>query len=458
MNSIRGRLVTAYLAVVLVFMVVLGVILTLWLHSYYVDGIESLLQSRGQVAASFFDQYLANQGSLRTFAPALAQELQSQTGGSVQVVDRGGRVLASGGSAISGRVPLDAPLHTALGGQAAVAVVRLGRQHVVEVDIPLGVGDVVGAVRLTSGLSTVNRTISTVWHMALYGMLLAAALAAVVGLLMARSVTVPLSEVTSVAAEIARGRLERRIRKRRNDEIGQLAETMNHMADELVRLERVRNEFLGGVSHELKTPLTVIKGYAITLLDDPAMPPEQRDEVAVIEREAGRLERLVEDLLDLARGRSGRLHLRRGPVDLVSLIREAQQDLSPGFREKDQTVTYVGPERLMWAADGDRMRQVLLNVLDNARKWSPSGERVEVRLHASDSEIELSVRDRGPGVPQEDLAHIFERFYRGHGAWRPGSGLGLAVAREIVEAHGGRMEGRLAQPGLEIVMRLPLHA
>ncbi len=212
---------------------------------------------------------------------------------------------------------------------------------------------------------------------------------------------------------------------------------------ELRQTERLRRELTANVSHELRTPLTSIKGFAETLLDG-AMKDEEtcRRFLAIIDGEADRLVKLVDDLLDLSLLESRRVTLKLREVDLGVLVAHTVDKLRPIADTSQLTLSESAPPGMIISADPDRLEQVLTNLVDNALKYTPPGGRVDVQVAAVNGEVEIAVRDTGGGIRPEDLPHVFERFYRADRSRTRGSGgtgLGLAIAKHIVEAHGGRM-------------------
>lgn len=231
------------------------------------------------------------------------------------------------------------------------------------------------------------------------------------------------------------------------DELRRLAQTFNAMLTSLEEASRTQQRFVADASHELRAPLTAIQGN-LELLRRQAVPPAERDEVlAEVEREAARLGRLVADLLALARADAGQ-GIRRGPVDLDSLTLEAFHTARAMARGQRLALDPFEPAQV--AGDADRLRQLLLILLDNALKYTPPGGEVTLGLRQRGAHAELSVRDTGAGIAAEDLPHVFERFYRAdraRGRDPGGTGLGLAIARWIVEQHGGSITLRGAAGG-----------
>jgi two-component system phosphate regulon sensor histidine kinase PhoR len=235
-----------------------------------------------------------------------------------------------------------------------------------------------------------------------------------------------------------------------------------HDVTELKRLERARREFVANVSHELRTPLTAIKGYAENLRDgglqDPAVAAQFVD---VIHRNAERLRSLIEDLLDLSSVEQGQARLTLGPVRLADVVAQAAAVIRPAAQKKGQTLTLDLAEGLSAPrADRDRLAQVLINLLENAVKFTPEGGRIAVSGSAAPGRVVLSVSDTGVGIPPDEVPRIFERFYRvdrSRDRREGGTGLGLAIAKHLVQAMGGTIQVESAQ-GAGTTFRVTLPA
>lgn len=229
---------------------------------------------------------------------------------------------------------------------------------------------------------------------------------------------------------------------------------------DLRRLEEVRQLFLSSISHELRTPLTIIKGFAVTLLDHPDIPPDFCKPLQKVDREADRLTRLVNDLLDLSQIQSRRLSIEVVPFDAAELLEETLSLMAPLAERRAVGLKFTGeqlPGDLY--ADRDRVKQVLINLLDNAIKFTPGGGQVNVSTVTTENIWEVNVADTGPGVSDSDLPNLFEHFFRGkHSRKFAGSGLGLAIVKEIVELHQGTVEASCPPTsGLQVRVRLPRH-
>jgi signal transduction histidine kinase len=232
------------------------------------------------------------------------------------------------------------------------------------------------------------------------------------------------------------------------DESGSVggAVAVGHDVTAYRQLDRLRTNFVSDVSHELRTPLTAIKGFIETLQDGAAEDPAVRDRfLSTIAVETERLTRLTNDLLLLTRADAGRLDLQLIPTDLVASVRRAVAQLEPCAREKRVAVQVEPPDApVSVLADDDRIHQVLVNLLDNGLKFAPAGGHVTISFGQADDQVSCTVADTGPGIPGEEIPHLFERFYRGdrsraRAGGENGAGLGLAIVKAIVEAHGGRI-------------------
>lgn len=229
----------------------------------------------------------------------------------------------------------------------------------------------------------------------------------------------------------------------------------------LRQLETARSQFLGNVSHELKTPLTIIKGFVITLLKSPGMTEEWKRYLDFIDRETDRLSRLVDDVLNLARLRSKRTQMNFGFCEPGELLRETWRQMEAQAARYETTLTLDCPSELpVLLADSDRFKEIVINLVDNAFKHTPPHGSVELSAEASSEHLIVKVRDSGPGIPEEEIPFLFERFFRGTGRGgrrAGGTGIGLAIVKEIVDSHRGRIEVE-SRPGAgtTFVVSLPL--
>lgn len=282
-------------------------------------------------------------------------------------------------------------------------------------------------------LTDVRRAI---WLAALLG----AAVAAVVGTIGARRITAPLRGLADAARRIGRGDLGARVEVGGDDEVGEVARTFNTMADELRRADEGRRQLLADIAHELGTPLTVLQANVEGMLD--GVVETSPEKLAALHTQVQILARLTKDLRDLSLAQQGRLPLDRRPLDLAALVREVADLSRPVAEDKGVGMEVSAGASLMAWADRDRMAQVLHNLLANAVRYTESGGRVAISAGRSDGDVQVEVTDTGVGIPPDELPHVFDRFYRvdrSRSRATGGAGLGLAVVKYLVEAHGGRV-------------------
>jgi len=269
----------------------------------------------------------------------------------------------------------------------------------------------------------------------------ATVVALIIGGLLFRSIIAPLRSLTAASQTIAEGDLSARAPVQGRDEIAQLADAFNQMAGSLSRAEEARQNQTADIAHELRTPLTVIQGTLEAMLDG-VYSADQENLLAAL-AQTRTLSRLVEDLRLLALADAGRLRLHTAPLDLAPFLRQIVEAHQPQSLERGVSLALEMPPSLpLVEADRDRLAQVMGNLLGNALRYASQGGHVTVRAMEQNQEIVVAVADDGPGIPSQDLPHLFERFWRGGRARRRatgGSGLGLTIARSIVKAHGGRI-------------------
>ena len=261
------------------------------------------------------------------------------------------------------------------------------------------------------------------------------------GLSFVKSIVNPVTEIAGIAKTIARGNFKAKIEKKYDDEIGELCDTINYMAQELDASEKLKNDFISSVSHELRTPLTAIKGWAETMQDGNDIDKDVMNRgLDIIVHETERLSGIVEELLDFSRLQSGRMIITMDKIDILAEIGEAVYMFKDRAASEGKTLMYNEPRILSpILGDKNRLRQVFVNLIDNALKYTSSGGGVSVSVSEKDENICINITDNGCGIPAEHLGKVREKFYKANSTQR-GSGIGLAIVDEIVSLHNGKME------------------
>ena len=258
----------------------------------------------------------------------------------------------------------------------------------------------------------------------------------------------PMVYLTEVARRIAEGSYGIQVEKLSDDEMGDLTDALNDMSEKVAVAEKTRTEFISQVSHELRTPLTAIEGWAETIAYDEAVQGDSLRGIQIISKEAERLTGMVSELLEFARIQDGRFNLRVEPLDIADELEDAIFTYGELMKQAGIEVSYDQPSMPIPVILGDpeRLKQVFLNLLDNAAKHGGDGKRVEVAISAEGPSVRISFRDHGHGIPASELPHVKEKFYKGSSKNR-GTGIGLSVCDEIVARHGGKLDIENAEGG-----------
>jgi len=297
-------------------------------------------------------------------------------------------------------------------------------------------------------LSATTGFLQSVWWQFLIVGAVAAAISLIVARFLARGMTQPLRDMAAAARRMETGDYAVRVETRSRDEVGRLAAAFNDMQDQLAGLEQSRRDLVANVSHELKTPITAIRAHLENLLDGVELPDPATLEVML--GQADRLGRLVDQLLELSKLESGEIPLHRERLALRPLVDDLISEIDVARSDRSVSLRNEVPDDLpALFADRERLHQVLFNLVDNAVRFTPEGGDVRVTAYRVNGSVQIAVTDTGAGIPAEHLPRLFERFYRADPARSRddgGTGIGLAIARSVVEAHGGTIRAE-SEPG-----------
>jgi len=460
-RSLAVKLALAFVAVTLVSVAVVAYVSGRVTAEQFAVYVNRGGQLRAEAAAPDFIAYYARAGSwdgVETLVVAWA------TGGQA---GRGSGRGQGGSGAGSGRLLLaDADGTVVADSAGELAGTRLPGSTLAQ-GSPLTVeGRQVGTLVITTGDPAGHgeleaQYLASVRRALLWAGLLAGALGIGLGLLLAYQIIAPLRQLRAAATAIAAGDLGQQVDVAAKDEIGDLAAAFNRMAAGLARNEMLRRNLVADIAHELRTPLSVVRGSLEAMLD--GVHPLDEAHVSPVYDETLLLQRLVDDLRLLSLADAGQLEVEARPVDLGQLVESVVEAAGTAAAEAQISLERRVETNLPFVqGDVQRLRQVLNNLLSNALRHTPAGGQVDISAHVArdeEAEIEIAVTDDGPGIAPEDLPHVFERFYRGDRSRSRrggGTGLGLAISRQLVEAHGGRMwvEGAPGQ-GARFAFRLP---
>ena len=421
------------------------------LWNYYYSSTANDLTGRASSAAGSFRSYTRTQ--YWAAAQQAVSSYEEKNNLELQFLDATGAVVYSGNDLTTGATPDTEDIRGALENQ--ITTHWMGRdpstkERILAASSPVVYqGVTVGVVRYVTSLSAIDRqfifsmAVITAIAMAIFAMVYFS------NLYFVRSIVEPLASITETARLIADGSYGVQIEKKFDDEIGDLTDTINDMSMKIKQSEKTQSEFISSVSHELRTPLTAINGWAETLqsgeLTDPRDVQKGMD---IIVSEAHRLTNMVEELLEFSRIEDGRFTLAIEPVDIKAELEDAVYTYKEFFRKEGIILNYEDTEEEFPTieADPERLRQVFSNLFDNAAKHGGSGKRIDTAIRREEDQAVITIRDYGPGIPEEELPHVKTKFYKGSSKAR-GSGIGLAVCDEIVARHQGTLDIGNAEGG-----------
>ena len=465
----RSKWLSGHMGVLVLVVLAVAVAASLVTAGLCYGGLQRDLETKLETTANFFEAYAASAGTaFADSAEAFAAEYQDGDVVRLDFLDGAGTVLSSTAAFDQGEKAETGDVAEAISTLAPAA--WKGRdetagERILSVTRPVGGAQdqPEGYLRMVTSLAPADSRVMTLVGAIGAVAILLLLFAMITGFMFLRSMVTPLVDMTDIAKRIAAGGYGVQIQQpfaEKDDEVGELARTINNLSLQISQTEKMQSEFLSSVSHELRTPLTAISGWGETLLGseeiDPAM---TRRGIVTILKETKRLTSLVEELLEFSRIQDGRFKLTMEETDLRAVFEDTifmygnrlrQEGIELIYDETDQDIPEIN-------CDGERMKQVFLNILDNAAKYGGSGGKILCGIRMVDKKLSVYIRDYGPGIPEDELPLVKKKFYRGSGSSR-GSGIGLAVCEEIVAMHGGNLTITNAPdgPGCAVVIQLPM--
>ena len=460
-RGITGRWLVNTFGVILAIVVFLVVVLSLFMKGYYYNGIHQTLNGRvdelsnviGNYSKEYFD--VGARGYVENFSDKESMEMM--------IINWEGKIVITS----TGFPPdntVDMPdykiaINKKSEGYGFWQGIQ-NEEHIMAVTkiIYDTAGDSVGAIRYCVSLEPADRQIFVmIMFLILVGMSILF-FVLLSGAYFVRSIVRPIQEINDVSKRIAQGDFEARLERRNNDEIGELCDSINYMAQELGVSEKLKNDFISSVSHELRTPLTAIKGWAETMKmgDTPDFRTFEKG-MSVIIRESERLTGIVEELLDFSRIQSGRMVINMERIDLLAELDDAIYMLRERALNEGKHLIYDEPEFVPPVqGDKNRIRQVFINVIDNALKYTPESGVIGIEVKSDDDNIQIIISDNGCGIPAEHLPKVRDKFYKANQTQR-GSGIGLAVVDEIMNLHNGSLDIESTENvGTTVILTFPI--
>lgn len=442
---------------------VLGFSLTAF-NSYY-SSVLTGLENKAQTASEFFTNYVSKT-YLEYYQSAYryTESFEDKDSLELQFINTRGRVEISSYGLTAGSRPgtpdIDGAMTEGKISHWRGVDVNTG-ERVMSVSAPIRYvdGSIIGVMRYVTSLKLVDEQIKRTTLIAVAVGLVVILMILLSNLYFIKTITVPIHDLTGLAKKISEGSYGIQAEKQYDDEIGELTDAINDMSSKINRSEKMQTEFISSVSHELRTPLTAITGWSETLMYDENISEDSLRGLEIISKEAGRLTKMVEELLEFTRIQDGRFNLDIELVDVEEELEDIVFAYTDLFKQEGISLRYYPPEEILQPipADPERLRQVFLNILDNASKYGKSGEFVDVSLVSKGEFLIITVRDYGPGIPPSEIQFVKNKFYKGSSKER-GSGIGLAVCDEIVTRHGGELLIENApDKGVAVTAKFPIN-
>ena len=457
-------------SIMVALVLVVAIAAALGISGYYHNLMRSGLETQLSTTTEFFENYVSDSGdAFYTSMYGLTQDFEAKNSLELEFVNTEGDIITSSFGLAAGTEAGTKDVTEALE-KLEISLFR-GKdprtgERIMSVSGPIydQNGALAGVLRISTSLRLANRQIMYwVLGLALVA-LIVIGLIWITGMYFIHSIVTPVVEITETTKRIAGGGYGSQIQRKyvhNDDEIGELTRAINNLSLQISQTEKMQSEFLSSVSHELRTPLTAISGWGETLLTSENMDPaDTRRGIVTMLKETKRLTSLVEELLEFSRIQDGRFKLNVEECDLRGVFEDTifmygnrlgQDGIDLDYADNDEDIPEI-------SCDPERMKQVFLNILDNAAKYGGEGGRIFCDVHVEGDWFKVRIRDFGPGIPEEELPLVKKKFYKGSSKGR-GSGIGLAVCEEIVTMHGGELIIANAMDedgGCEVTIKLPI--
>jgi len=464
-KGIKGRWIVNGIAVVFLIVTVGIIAFSLAIYNYYYSSVRTGLENKAQTATEFFTTYVSK-SYLEYYQSAYryTESFEDKDSIELQFVNSKGLVEVSSYDISAGSSPGTPDISNALTSGIVSywkGINSVTGERIMSVSAPMKYADgsIVGVMRYVTSLKLVDKQVFRVTAFACAVGLFIIMIVLLYNVYFIKTITEPIHGLTSLARQISEGSYGIQAEKKYDDEIGDLTDAINEMSIKISQAERVQTEFVSSVSHELRTPLTAITGWSETLMYDPEIKGDSQRGVAIISKEAARLTKMVEELLEFTRIQDGRFTLNIEQLDVEAELEDSIFAYGELLRQKDLELEYTPSSQPFPLIPGDpeRLRQVFLNILDNASKYGKNGKTINVTMDRHGDYVAIAIRDHGPGIPPNELPFVKKKFYKGSSKER-GSGIGLAVCDEIVTRHGGDLIiENVEDGGVCVTIRLPIN-
>ena len=447
-KALRQRWLRGTVIVVLGAVIAAVSLFSIIIYSYYYSTVRTGLEAKARTATDLFANFVAK--SYTDYYNSAFRYIDTfREGGSLelQFLNADGSIMISSSTITSGTMPNTPDIARAIESrQISSWVGKRGTtgERIMAASAPMiyADGEVIGVMRYVTSLKLVDRQVRRNIFTSIGIGLVLLLIVFSLNLIFVRSVITPVSEITKMSKRIAEGSYGIQMNYSFQDEIGEMVEAINEMSLKIAQTEKIQTEFISSISHELRTPLTAITGWGETLIYNEYLDDESKRGIAIMLKEARRLTKMVEELLEFTRIEDGRFTLNIEMIDIAAELEDAIFTFRELLAQDELEFDYHSDmdEAPLVPGDPNRLKQVFLNLFDNAVKYGREGKRIEASIAMHGDYVRIQIRDFGPGAPEDELENIKMKFYKGSNSKERGSGIGLAVCEEIIKFHGGKLE------------------
>jgi len=465
MSGLRRRWLRGTVFIALLAVVIVVAMFSVIIYSYYFATIRTGLEAKARTATDFFANYVGRSyDDYYDSAFRYAETFREADRIEMQFINSDGSIMISTTAMTSGTSPGSPDIKSAI--ETGQITTWVGRrtptgERIMAASAPMiyADGEVIGVMRYVTSLRLVDRQVLLNILVVIGVGFVVLGMVYLLNLIFIRYVITPVSEITKMSKRIAEGSYGIQINNEYRDEIGDMVESINEMSLKIAQTEKIQSEFISSISHELRTPLTATTGWGETLSYSEELDNSSKRGVAIILKEARRLTKMVEELLEFTMIEDGRFTLNIADIDIAAELEDAIFTFRELLHQDELEFEYHHDldDVVIIPGDSNRLKQVFLNIFDNALKYGREGKRIEVYIGNFEDVIAITIRDFGPGVAADELENLKMKFYKGSNSKERGSGIGLAVCEEIIKYHGGSLElSNAIDGGFVVTIILPI--
>lgn len=459
-SGLKKKWIKNYIFTIVIICIFIQGFYMFFLKNYYYDWAKENVSNRLIAYTSFYNKYLADNLIMnKGLAKKIVEDFEYKDKLSVEVLDIDGNTIDSS-LIITEQIKIDTQDYIdALNGRLGIykGLKKSTNEKIIAAASPIYFeNQIIGVIRYSTSLKNINSFLIKKYAQSFVILLFLLSLSFFMSMIFIKSIIKSLKEMSLKAQKMAKGDFDQKIEIKSNDELSQLASALNYMAAQIKENQKLKNEFISSITHDIKTPLTAIIGWTeLLVMQENISKQDLNSQVITIQNETLRLKKLVEELLDFSKFEIDKISLNKDNTNLKSLIEESINILMPRIKKYNIDFSSELDEHIDLDIDQNRIKQVLINLIDNSLKYSSKNSEIKIGLKSLDSKIIVSIKDNGIGICDEDLKRVTEKFYVVDKS-KGGSGLGLSISEKIMQLHNGQLQIKSEfQKGTEVILIFP---